>query len=137
MQLSAALRVMPSPAVMAQLETLCDPVYLHQVKARGADGRVTAYPDLPAALEAYKRAPAGASEWRFHFHVPLDFEGAGDLRSTHDGLDAEFFREIARPATAHLEIETYTFNVLPPALRPPSVTESIAREYAWVLKRLG
>jgi hypothetical protein len=35
-----------------------------------------------------------------------------------------------------LEIETYTFDVLPDDLRGDDVVKSIAREYSWVLSQL-
>ena len=37
-----------------------------------------------------------------------------------------------RRFTPHLEIETYTWGVLPPELKV-DLTESIAREYEWAL----
>jgi len=37
---------------------------------------------------------------------------------------------------ANLEIETYTFNVLPEALRADGVIRGIANEFAWVRERL-
>ena len=36
----------------------------------------------------------------------------------------------------HLEMETYTWEVLPAALRAGRVEDQIAREYAWTLARL-
>ena len=36
-----------------------------------------------------------------------------------------------------MEIETYTFDVLPPEVHPGDIVKSISREYAWVLERLG
>ena len=63
-----------------------------------------------------------------HFHVPIFVERYGELRSTQDHLE----RCIRRVRTSHLEIETYTWDVLPPELKASSV-DSIAREYEWVL----
>ena len=37
-----------------------------------------------------------------------------------------------RRLTPHLEIETYTWDVLPPSTKP-DLTESIVREYEWAL----
>ena len=49
------------------------------------------------------------------------------------------FLEVIRPEDEleHLEIETYTFDVLPEELRAQDVAASIAREYEWLLPRLG
>lgn len=41
-----------------------------------------------------------------------------------------------RDACAHLEMETYTWEVLPPALRLP-IEEQLVREYAWTLEALA
>jgi len=133
-QLSAALRAPLNDATVRQLAAFCDPVYLHQIKTRGRDGRVHSYADLPPALEAPARSEE--VEARIHFHVPLFFEGEGELLSTSDSFTPEFVDDLLRGASEHLEIETYTFNVLPKALRPADVTESIAKEYAWVLSSL-
>ena len=151
-QLSAALRV-PRPANSAgQLEAFCDPVYLHQTKVRNADGQVRSYADLPEALaqmashecHGHGRAAhwqdAGAAfqeEWRVHFHVPLFFEQVGGLESTSRLLDESFWLLLRGGACPNLEIETYTFTVLPPALAVQDVCEGIAREYLWVLGKFG
>jgi sugar phosphate isomerase/epimerase len=121
-QLSAALRL---PVIArAELERFADPIYLHQVTQRAADGSLQSWPDLPDALDGY----GGGEEWRVHFHVPIFVERYGALQSTQDHLR----RCIEQVDTSHLEIETYTWDVLPADLKASSV-ESIAREYEWVL----
>ena len=134
-QLSSALRLTPTPEALTELETFVDPVYLHQVKLRRADGGVESFADLPAAIaDARCRADAADCELRVHFHVPLFFTEAGPLASTSDLLGPAFWRSLAdQPSGEHLEIETYTFDVLPRNLRPADVVESIRHEYAWVL----
>jgi sugar phosphate isomerase/epimerase len=123
-QLSAALRL---PVVArAELERFADPIYLHQVSQRSADGSLQSWPDLPEALNGY----GGGEEWRVHFHVPIFMERYGALESTQDHLRAVIERVCGR--TSHLEIETYTWDVLPAELKASSV-DSIAREYEWVL----
>jgi len=135
-QLSVALEARPSAEGLRRLRDFCDPVYLHQVKARGPDGTVRSHRDLPEALAA--AGDAGDEErWRVHFHVPLFWPGDEALASTRECLTDGFFGRLAEGACPHLEIETYTFDVLPADVRPSDVTESIAREYRWVLGRLG
>ena len=73
---------------------------------------------------------------RVHFHVPLFFPGSGPLQSTAAELTPEFFHELRGGECAHLEIETYTFEVMPAELRTADVVRSISREYSWVLQRL-
>ena len=118
-QLSAAL-IVPADA-HDELRPFADPVYLHQVTERGSH---RSWPDLPEALADN----GGGEEWRVHFHVPIFVERYGALRSSQDHLE----RCIRRVRTSHLEIETYTWDVLPPELKASSV-DSIAREYEWVL----
>jgi sugar phosphate isomerase/epimerase len=122
-QLSAALIVPPD--AHDQLRAFADPIYLHQVTERGSS---RSWPDLPEALAD----DGGGEEWRVHFHVPIFVERYGALRSTQEHLE----RCIRRVRTSHLEIETYTWDVLPAELKASSV-DSIAREYEWVLDVLG
>jgi sugar phosphate isomerase/epimerase len=121
-QLSAALTV--PPEARDELRAFADPIYLHQVTERGS-GRT--WPDLPEALSAN-----GSEEWRVHFHVPIFVDRYGALESTQEQLE----QCIRRVRTSHLEIETYTWDVLPADLKASSV-DSIAREYEWVLDVLG
>ena len=74
----------------------------------------------------------GARQWRIHFHVPLVVERYGTFDSTQEDIRAVFRLLRATGFTRHLEIETYTWEVLPPALKQ-DLLESIHREYRWVL----
>jgi sugar phosphate isomerase/epimerase len=132
-QLSGAPACVSEQAAPPELAQFRDPVYLHQVRVRDPDGAIHAWPDLPEALAA---GAVPGSEWRVHFHVPLDFAGQGALRSTSDQLTPRFFDAARANGVPHLEIETYTFDVLPAAMRARGVEASIAAEYAWALERL-
>ena len=134
-QLSSALRLAATDDALARLEEFVDPVYMHQVKLRRPDGTIESHRDLPAAIAAARLArDAELCEIRVHFHVPLFFTSDGPLASTSDLLGADFWRRLAgNSGVEHLEIETYTFDVLPPALRSTDVVESISHEYAWTL----
>jgi hypothetical protein len=137
-QLSAALRATPTPQIRERLKSFCDPIYLHQVKARRAGGEIVSYPDLPDALAAAEAAGPGGQdeEWRIHFHVPLFWEGDEELGSTNSLLAGEFARRLRQGASPNVEIETYTFSVLPDFLRPADVCDGIAGEYRWVKENL-
>ena len=134
-QLSAALQAAATPETCAALAPFAEPVYLHQVKGRAKSGARFAWFDLPAALEEMPGL-TDLEEVRVHFHVPLFFTGNGPIGSTAGALTPDFFRELREGACPHLEIETYTFDVLPPEVHPGDIVESIAREYAWVLGQL-
>jgi sugar phosphate isomerase/epimerase len=135
-QLSAALRAPSNPESWAALRSFVEPVYLHQVKGRSASGALFSWYDLPTALDELPGFP-DVNELRVHFHVPLFFTGAGPLQSTVDALTPDFFHELRGGICSHLEIETYTFDVLPPELQPGDVVKSVAREYQWVQEHLG
>jgi hypothetical protein len=135
LQLSAALRVARfGPQSARQLAAFAEPVYLHQV-VRRANGALKRYVDLPQALA--EAAAAQGSEWRVHFHVPIFLE-----RMEHFDTTQAFLAEIlalhrAEPISAHLEVETYTWDVLPESYRKADLSAAIARELAWVKGQLA
>lgn len=135
-QISSALRI---PLGDSRTETaralapFAESTYLHQVVQRNRDGTLTNYPDLPEALP--RITDPTACEWRVHFHVPLFTEGYGTFGSTQNTIHETFALLRERPFTEHLEIETYTWEVLPEGLKT-ELGASIAREYAWVLDAL-
>jgi hypothetical protein len=131
-QLSAALRGAVTADTVRRLGGFVDEVYLHQTRIRRGDGRVERWPDLTPDRLASLRPDPG-SEIRSHFHVPLHFGSEGDLGSTVDDLTPGLFRAAAQAGCRHLEIETYTYDVLPETLRAKAVAESIVREYRTVL----
>lgn len=132
-QLSSALRAHNTPEAREALQPFAEPVYLHQVKGRDQHGKIHSWVDLPEALEELESRP-DIDEVRVHFHVPLFFTSAGPLSSTSETLCPAFFREIHRKATSHLEIETYTFDVLPASVHPGDLVRSISREYMWAME---
>ncbi len=131
--LGAALSVGEGANAATVLREFREPVYLHQTRRQKAGGAIAGFRDLPDALAA----PAVCGErWRVHFHVPLFFDQSGDLCSTRELLTPRFFRLLSCGITEHLEIETYTYDVLPQALAVNDVAEGIAREYRWVLRKM-
>lgn len=132
LHLSSALRVRPDEAARGALAAFVEPVYLHQVVA-AVDGVVRRrYADLPDAL-AEAPPPERGEEWRIHFHVPLHSAPGEPFADTRDHLLGALDWLAAHPdACAHLEMETYTWEVLPRALQLP-IEEQIVREYDWTL----
>jgi sugar phosphate isomerase/epimerase len=127
-QISCAIEV-PDPADPAQRDALAayvEPRYLHQTFARDAEGSLHRAVDLTADLIAdpawHARAP-----WRIHYHVPVDAERIGPLRTTRGEL-ARALAAIGTLAYApHIEVETYTWPVLPGA-DAVDLAAGIARE---------
>jgi len=130
-QLSAALEVTPTAEARARLNDFRDPVYLHQVKTLP----LNRYADLDEALASPATPNQPTSLWRIHFHVPLYFEGMAPLHSTTHVMDARFWHHLATLPNCHLEIETYTFHVLPPALQAGGVGASTIKEFEWVAQK--
>jgi hypothetical protein len=135
-QLSAGLRVAElGGAALDALREYDEPVYLHQVVARAADGRLHRYADLPDAFTS--PTALAASEWRVHFHVPLYREKLRGFVNTQPFLVRLLELQKEDPFTDQLEVETYTWDVLPAEHRGEDVVVSIARELEWVLEQLG
>lgn len=143
-QFSNALRLVDPaahPEARAALLGLDEPRFLHQVTGR-SEGEFIHLPDLPALAGAAAEdgGPwASADEWRCHFHVPVDLERAAGLATTRDHAAAVLRAALARPCEdeLHVEIETYTWSVLPdPAGGAPSaaaILDGLEREYAHVI----
>lgn len=127
-QASAALHV--PGADHARLAEFVEPRFMHQTRAC-VDGHLSAVDDLDQALAG--GLPA-AGEWRVHFHVPIHLSDGqttqGQLRELLDGLVGG-----RAPLTHHIELETYTWQVLPAQLRPhddATLVAGLARELSWL-----
>lgn len=139
LQLSSALKAdLGAPAarreVAERLRPFAEGTYLHQVVERRADGSLRRHRDLPDALA--RVMDPGAREWRIHFHVPLFCADAPGLLTTQAELRETLALWRARRFTGLLEMETYTWEVLPPALQG-DLHAGLLREYDWVLSTLG
>ena len=134
-QISSALRV-PDPARGSAgriaLQRFAEDTYLHQVVEQSAHG-LRRFVDLPDALAG---EADGSGEWRIHFHVPIFLKTMGALETTQPDLETLLDLLKARPAAACLEVETYTWDVLPAEYRTAGMSEAIARELAWTRQRL-
>lgn len=135
-QVTAGLRLpRVDDAALAALQGLEDAVYLHQVVERGPAG-LRRYPDIADARAAGHWRGA-ASEWRVHFHVPVFLDALDRFASTQSFVREVLARQRRQPCTPHLEVETYTWSVLPEQHRTMDVAEAIARELDWVRSELA
>lgn len=124
--------------ILEVLEEFCEATYLHQVKARDSEGRLKAWPDLPAALDDCATHPGRYPELRIHFHVPLFSEHlllpelSGSQVALGQTFDFLAAHDDLRPV---LEVETYSWGVLPASLRPmgeQAQLQGIRAELQWV-----
>jgi len=134
-QASTGLRIAPVNArSLEALRAYDEAVYLHQVVALSDAGQLLRFVDLP---EAFRSAQARqAREWRVHFHVPLYREELGAFTNTQAYLRDLLALQRQRPFTRQIEVETYTWDVLPEEQRRAGLVPSIARELDWVRERL-
>ncbi|NQV23823.1 MAG: metabolite traffic protein EboE [Rhodopirellula sp.] len=105
-----------------------EPRYLHQTMARVTDGSILRQVDL---TEDTALAPPGrfasAEEWRVHFHVPVNAESLGPLQTTRGDLKQALAAVRDLDYSPHLEIETYTWEVLPDG-RQTSLVDGLTAE---------
>ena len=139
--LSSALKTKATKEARNALKHFADDVYLHQVVERGENRKLKFYRDLPDALA--NNSQSGIQnpqfpEWRVHFHIPLHAPAMPPFENTDDHLLGVLDLLAADPEIcSHLEMETYTWEVLPPELKSRKVVEQLAAEYAWCLARLA
>jgi sugar phosphate isomerase/epimerase len=137
--LSSALKLRPTTAALEKLQAFADDTYLHQVIARAEDGTLVRVKDLPPALEpqAAVRHPQ-FTEWRVHFHIPLHCPAGELFDNTGDHILGVLDLLKTDPALcSHLEMETYTWEVLPGDLKKHSVVDQLVAEYRWTLDQLN
>jgi hypothetical protein len=136
LHLSSALKLRPSIEAQDELKKFADDIYLHQVVTRNDRDQLARFKDVDVAL-VQADSEKGDAEWRVHFHVPLHSEPTELLDNTRDHLLGTLDVLAANPALcSHLEMETYTWEVLPSELRNRSVVEQLSAEYQWCLREL-
>jgi hypothetical protein len=132
--LSSALKVRPTAEVREALATFVEDVYLHQVVVCRADGQRFIYRDLNEALLG---EPEESSEWRIHFHIPLHSPPTQIFDNTTGHILGVLDLLAENPnLCSHLEMETYTWEVLPAELKNRDVVDQLVAEYEWTLAQL-
>lgn len=133
-QISSALKAdsrnASSSNLLAALKPFDEPTYLHQVTQKTGEG-IRTYKDLSVVL----REKPDFKELRAHFHVPIFRDTFGVLASTQEDIKTVLNQLNSIPDCKHLEVETYTWDVLPEDLKAP-MTDSICRELEWVLEQI-
>jgi len=119
--------------ILEQLAAFAEDRYLHQTMVSD-DGSKQFFEDLPLALHQLGSSAKG--EWRVHFHLPLFIDSFGKLHTSQAEIDAclDALRELGHEPP--LEVETYAWDVLPPALQHSSLAEGIAMEINWLRQRI-
>lgn len=138
-QLSSALKI-PFPrkevartALADALTPFAESTYLHQVVQQNENGTFHHYADLIEALPCIQDRQI--TQWRIHFHVPIFIAAYTAFQSTQDTLVCTLDLLAQRYFCRHLEIETYTWSVLPVDMKQ-DLLDMITREYRWVLNTM-
>lgn len=135
LQQASALNVpLVTDEIVAELKKFTGTIYLSQTTEL-REGEITRFLNLEDAIAAYELDP-GPRAWRTHFHVPVFLNDLGSFRTTRDGIDAALDFHARTPLSTHLEIETYTWDVLPEHLKTGDITEYVVRELDYVRSRL-
>ncbi len=134
-QISAALKIIFNAGEVEEtwktLALFNESTYLHQVTEKVGD-KVITYTDLPVILDRSKEF----NEIRAHFHVPIFLERFGTLLSTQDQILKVIDYLKDHVVSNHLEVETYTWDVLPTELKS-NLSDSIVRELLWMKVKLA
>jgi hypothetical protein len=132
----AAAMYMPqvTESTIEALALYAKTVYLSQTVEK-KNGRITWFLNLEDAFAAWRTDP-GPREWRTHFHVPVFLDDLGPFRTTRFALEEALRFHKATPLSRQLEIETYTWDVLPTHLKTGDIVEYVCREIEWVRGQL-
>jgi sugar phosphate isomerase/epimerase len=135
LQEAAALRV---PEVTQEkveaLKRFADTVYLTQTVEK-RKGKLTRYLNLEDAFAAWDKDP-GPREWRTHFHVPVFLDDLGDFKTTRFAIEDALAFHKKHKLSPQLEIETYTWDVLPAHLKTGDIVDYVCMEIDWVRSQL-
>jgi hypothetical protein len=142
LHLSSALKLRLTAEAREALVAFAEDVYLHQVVVCRGDGQRFIYRDLDEALtgeppETEEEADGDPAEWRIHFHVPLHSPPTELFDNTSDHILGVMDLLADYPGICtHLEMETYTWEVLPAELKGRNVVDQLTAEYEWTLANL-
>ncbi len=134
----AAAMQMPNVTreTVEELRKWSDSVYLTQTIER-RDGKLTRFLNLEDAFAAFEKDPTGHREWRTHYHVPVFLESLGDhFKTTRFAIAEALAFHKANPLSSQLEIETYTWDVLPAHLKTGDIVDYVTLELEWVQSQL-
>jgi len=135
LQEAAAMRIpQVTQKIVDTLTRYADTIYLTQTVEK-KDGKLTRFLNLEDAFAAWKANP-GPREWRTHFHVPVFLDSLGDFGTTRFAIEDALRFHKTSPLSRQLEIETYTWDVLPDHLKTGDIVDYVTREIEWVRGQL-
>jgi len=135
LQEAAAMRIPEvTQTIVDSLRRFAKTIYLTQTVQK-KDGKLTRFLNLEDAFAAWEKDP-GPREWRTHFHVPVFLDDLGEFGTTRFAIEQALKFHKAKPLSRQLEIETYTWDVLPDHLKTGDIVDYVSRELEWVRDQL-
>jgi len=135
LQEAAALYVPEvNQAAVDTLKRYAKTIYLTQTLEK-RDGKITRYLNVDDAIAAYEKNPS-PREWRTHIHVPVFLDDLGQFRTTRFAISEALAFHKKTPLSRQLEIETYTWDMLPDSLKTGDIVDYVSREIEWVRDQL-
>jgi hypothetical protein len=137
LQEAAAMRV---PNVTQEtvdaMRPFADTVYLTQTVEK-RDGKLNRYLNLEDAFAAFEKEPKAKREWRTHVHVPVFLDQIGEhFKTTRFAIEDALKFHKKNKLSPQLEIETYTWDVLPASMKSGDIVDYVQRELDWVKGQL-
>ena len=118
------------------LAPFTDTVYLSQTMERRGDGPIRRFLNLRDAMTCWEPGDE-PTEWRTHFHVPVFLDDLAGLGTTQFAIVEALAKHRAAPVSDQVEIETYTWDVLPAQFKTGDIVEYLERELDWVRGQLS
>jgi hypothetical protein len=135
LQEAAALHIPEvTQGVVDTLKRYAKTIYLTQTLEK-KDGKITKFLNVDDAISAFEKNP-GPREWRTHIHVPVFLDDLGQFRTTRFAIEDALRFHKQKPLSPHLEVETYTWDMLPDSLKSGDIVDYICRELDWVRGQL-
>ena len=135
LQEAAAMRIPNvTQKIVDTLQRYAKTIYLTQTVEK-KDGKLNRFLNLEDAFKAWQADP-GPREWRTHFHVPVFLDDLGEFGTTRFAIEDALKFHKRMPLSRQLEIETYTWDVLPDHLKTGDIVDYVSREIEWVKGQL-
>jgi hypothetical protein len=135
LQEAAALHIPEvTQPVVDTLKRYAKTIYLTQTLEK-KNGKINRFLNVDDAIAAFEKDP-GPREWRTHIHVPVFLDDLGQFRTTRFGIEDALRFHKHKPLSRHLEVETYTWDMLPDSLKTGDIVDYVCRELEWVRGQL-
>src|SRR6202167_3618645 len=135
LQEAAALHIPEvTQAAVDTLKRYAKTIYLTQTLEK-KNGKLPKYLNVDDAIAAFEKDP-GPREWRTHIHVPVFLDDLGQFRTTRFAIADALRLHKQKPISRHLEVETYTWDMLPESAKSNDIVDYICRALEWVKGQL-